>query len=249
MTRSAPTKKSQIHDGADEFAALLSDLASARGCALFEARHGQQTLVRRASAGDRPPDLDELGYDDLGRLDHHKNWATLPYYTDGLISAVLILVFDNEKAKNEAKPVLRRIVPLFETLAHFVNSGTRQVKLAAKISELEASIAAEKIMDRARGLLKEHPQLNETTIERVDRHVAKVLASLQFSQDLEGRLRDLEGRAAERDLAARAKVMLQERRGLSEEEAYLHIRTISRQQRKRIAEVAREILQAELPSL
>jgi len=246
MTRSAATsKKPFIYDGADEFAALLSELAGAQGCALFEARHGEKTLVRRATAGERPPDIDRLGYDDLDRLDYHKKWATLPLYKDGLISAVLILVFQSESEKHSAKPVLRKIVPLFETLARFVNTSTRQVKLATKISELEAGIATEKILDRARGLLKEHPELNEATIERVDRHVAKVLESLQFSQVLEARLRELEDLAAERDLTARAKAVLQEKLGLSEEAAYLHIRTISRKQRKRISEIAQEILKNE----
>ncbi|MEI9812554.1 MAG: ANTAR domain-containing protein [Acidobacteriota bacterium] len=243
MTRPAISPNPEpLYDGVDEFVALLGQLANAQGCGLYEPRHGRQTLVRRAAAGLQPPDLEELGYNDLDHLELRKQWATLPLYSDGLISAVLILVFASEAEKQEAKSVLKRIVPLFESLARFVSEQTRQVKLASKISELETGIAAEKILDRARGLLREHPHLNESTIEQVDRHVAKVLASCQFSQVLQDRLRELEGLAAERDVTSRAKTVLQEQFGFSEEKAYLHLRTLSRQRRKRISEIAQEIV-------
>jgi AmiR/NasT family two-component response regulator len=166
----------------------------------------------------------------------------MPLYADGLISAVLILVFTDEAEKHSAAPVLKRIVPLFESLARFVGEQGRQVKLASKITELETSIAAEKILDRAKGLLREHPHLNEHTIDLVDRHVAKVLASNQFSQVLQDRLRELEALAAERDITSRAKTFLQEQLGFTEEKAYLHLRTLSRRRRKRISEIAREII-------
>lgn len=231
-----------LYGGADEFVGLLAQLANADGSALYEARHGYHKLVRRAAGGLRPPDLTELGYEDLDHLKLRKQWASLPLYSDGLISAVLILVFASEKDRDAAKPILRRIVPLFESLAKFVSEQSRQVKLASKISELESGIAAEKILDRAKGLLREHPDLNEGTIELVDRHVAKVLASSQFSQSLQDRLRELEGLVAERDITSRAKVVLQEQLGYTEEKAYLHLRTISRQRRKRISEIAREIV-------
>ena len=56
------------------------------------------------------------------------------------------------------------------------------------------------------------------------------------------RLRELENRAAERDLTTRAKVALQQKFGWSEERAYMQLRSISRQRRKRIHEIAQEIL-------
>ena len=236
------TNADPLYAGAEEFVGLLAQLAKARGSALFEPQHGHQSLVRRASAGLSPPDLEELGYEDLDHLKLRKQWATLPLYSDGLISAVLILAFANEAEKQAAGPIIKRIVPLFESLARFVGDQTRQVKLANKITELESSIAAEKILDRAKGLLREHPQLNEHTIELVDRHVTKVLATNQFSQVLQDRLRELEGVAAERDITSRAKAVLQAQLGFTEEQAYLHLRTLSRQRRKRISEIAQEIV-------
>lgn len=243
MTGAFSPNAEPLYDGAEEFVGLLAQLANADGSALYEARHGHSALIRRAFAGLRPPDLAEVGYEELDTLKLRKQWATLPLYADGLISAVLILVFADEHRKLAAQPVLKRIVPLFESLARFVSEQTRQVKLASKITELETSIAAEKILDRAKGLLREHPQLNEHTIELVDRHVAKVLASNQFGQVLQDRLRELEALAAERDITSRAKTVLQEQLGFTEEKAYLHLRTLSRQRRKRISEIAREIVE------
>jgi AmiR/NasT family two-component response regulator len=243
MTHSAISPNAEpLYDGADEFVALLSRMADAQGSALYEARHGHQALVRRAVAGSHPPDFAELGYEDLDHLKLRKHWAILPLYADGLIATVLILVFSTEADKLAAKPTIKRIVPLFESLVRFVNEQTRQVKLASKISELESSIAAEKILDRAKGLLREHPQLSEATIELVDRHVAKVLASFQFGQVLQERLRELESVVAERDVTSRAKTALQQQFGFSEEKAYLHLRTLSRQRRKRISEISQEIV-------
>lgn len=236
------TNADPLYDGTEEFVGLLAQLANAKGSALFEARHGHQHLVRRAVSGTHPPELERLGYEDLDHLKLRKKWATMPLYADGLISAVLILVFADETEKQAASPVLKRIVPLFESLARFVNEQGRQVRLASKITELEASIAAEKILDRAKGLLREHPHLNEHTIELVDRHVAKVLASNQFGQVLQDRLRELEGLVAERNITSRAKTVLQQQLGFTEEKAYLHLRTLSRQRRKRISEIARDIV-------
>lgn len=232
----------RFYDGADDFVALLAQLANASGGGLYEPRHGNQALVRRVVAGDHPPDLLELAYSDLDRLPFRKQWAVLPLYTDGLVSAVLVLVFSDEAHRRSSAPVLRKIAPVFESLARFFTEQSRQVKLASRITELESTIAVDKILDRARGLLREHPQLNEHTIELVDRHVAKVLAPNQFSQVLRDRLRELEGLAAERDITARAKRVLQEQNGFSEERAYLLLRTLSRQRRKRISEIAREIV-------
>lgn len=228
-------------DSVEELVTLLAELAKAQGSAFYEAQHGKQTLALRAKAGTQPPDLNELRYEDLEHLKLRKHWAALPVYADGLILAILIMVFRDEPERLAAKPTLKRIAPLYESLVRFISDQDRQRKIAAKITELETEIAAEKILERAKGLLRDHPQLTEATIDLLDRHAAKVLASRQFGEVLQTRLRELENLAAERDITARAKAVLQDQ-GLSEEKAYLHLRTLSRQRRRRIAEIAREIV-------
>jgi GAF domain-containing protein len=53
---------------------------------------------------------------------------------------------------------------------------------------------------------------------------------------------------AERKLVERAKGILQRRRKLSEEQAYLILRNTSRRRRKPMAELAKEIIQTQMPS-
>jgi len=60
---------------------------------------------------------------------------------------------------------------------------------------------------------------------------------------LEQRLRELEEEIAERKLTTQAKVVLQSAYGMSEEQAHLHLRTISRRSRKPLREIAREVIE------
>jgi GAF domain-containing protein len=58
----------------------------------------------------------------------------------------------------------------------------------------------------------------------------------------------LQQKLAERKLVERAKGILQRRRRLSEEQAYLMLRNTSRRRRKPMAELAKEIIETQLPS-
>jgi AmiR/NasT family two-component response regulator len=61
---------------------------------------------------------------------------------------------------------------------------------------------------------------------------------------LEQRLRELEEEIAERKLTGQAKAVLQSTYNMSEEQAHLHLRTISRKSRKPLKEVAQELIDA-----
>ena len=50
-------------------------------------------------------------------------------------------------------------------------------------------------------------------------------------------------RVAERDRMQRAKMLLQSRTGMSEQQAYVHLRAMSRRNRKRMGDLAREIIE------
>jgi AmiR/NasT family two-component response regulator len=60
---------------------------------------------------------------------------------------------------------------------------------------------------------------------------------------LEQRLPELEEEIAERKLTTQAKVVLQSAYSMSEEQAHLHLRTISRRSRKPLREIAREVIE------
>jgi AmiR/NasT family two-component response regulator len=53
---------------------------------------------------------------------------------------------------------------------------------------------------------------------------------------------DIEQDIAERELANRAKAVLQSRYGMSEDQAHVHLRLVSRKSRKRLSDVARDFL-------
>jgi uroporphyrinogen-III synthase len=70
--------------------------------------------------------------------------------------------------------------------------------------------------------------------------LAALLTTSTLREELERTARQL----ADRKLLDRAKGLLQESLGWSEEEGYLHIRRLSRQQRKPMREIAREVIKA-----
>ena len=69
-------------------------------------------------------------------------------------------------------------------------------------------------------------------------------AAGRFGTMLEQALRALEEEIAERKLTNQAKAVLQSAYSMSEEQAHLHLRTISRKSRRPLKEIARELIEA-----
>ena len=240
MTLNSPSRTTPA-DGRSALAQLIVQLAAAQGCGLYVAQSGSHALVRQVTTGQCLADVDELQSYDLDRLTQRKDLALLPLYNGGLVSAVLILAFSADAEPRE-RGSLNRLIPLFETLVRFVDAGSVQVRLAAKISSLESEIASEKILNRVSGLIGTQGRLDESAIELAERHVGKVQKSCAFGNLLEDRLRELESLVAARDRTALAKELLQRHLGITEDEAYRELRTASRRQRKRLIDVAEEII-------
>jgi AmiR/NasT family two-component response regulator len=70
------------------------------------------------------------------------------------------------------------------------------------------------------------------------------LAALLTTSTLREELQKAAQLLADRKLLDRAKGLLQETLGWSEEEAYLHIRRLSRQHRTPMRQIARQVIQA-----
>jgi GAF domain-containing protein len=75
------------------------------------------------------------------------------------------------------------------------------------------------------------------------------LAALLTTSSLREELQKTAQLLADRKLLDRAKGLLQETLGWSEEQAYLHLRRISRQHRMPMREIARQVIQAGAPHL
>jgi hypothetical protein len=113
---------------------------------------------------------------------------------------------------------------------------------AARIGQLETELVDSKIADRARGLLANGDAPHDT-VDTIVRHVESVLRPGRLGTVLEQLMEEIEQEIAERELASRAKALLQGRYGMSEDQAHVHLRLVSRKSRKRLRDVARDLLQ------
>lgn len=205
---------------------------NAAGYALFEVDTMSRAFVRRACRGVSIP---EPGSNVAGVESFHLRSG------DSLIG-VLVFTFSPNGVTPEKRLILKRTAYIIEALLNLFRAAGVQARLAARIGELEADLADEKIAERVGGLLQSGDPDGDP-IDVVERHVHKVLETRHLSRILEDLLRNLEDRIAERTLMAHAKTLLQNRNGMSEQQAYIHLRTASRRNRKRMGDVARQVIE------
>jgi ANTAR domain len=150
-------------------------------------------------------------------------------------------VFRGAAVSPHAQSLLERIAKAIEDVWRLSLLPAHYARSAARIAELETELADSKIADRAGGLLTNRAPLQES-IDTIVRHVESVLRPSQLRTALGQFTQEIEQEIAERELAGRAKAVLQSRYGMSEDEAHLHLRLVSRKSRKRLRDVAREVL-------
>jgi len=213
----------------------------ANGFALFQIDNtGELILHTRCGASVVEPEWNGQEWRVTGGI-------SIPLCLDGeLVGLVAYAVPSLLALDSEMRELLIRTSRVIELLLGVFRAVEEQARFAARIGELEADLADEKIADKVIGLLDARDQRGEA-IEAIERHVGKVLGSRSFSQILDNALRELEDRVAERSFTAQAKAVLQAEHGMSEQQAYLHLRLISRRSRQRIGEVARQVLKGQLP--
>ena len=146
-----------------------------------------------------------------------------------------------------ARETTAAVLTRFHAVADAIRRREQAIKTyaqqAARIGEMEAELIDAKIAARVSGLMADGAR-NGDAIGTVEDHLAGVLRPSQFGTMLEQRLKELEEEIAERKLTAQAKAVLQNVYGMSEEQAHLHLRTISRKSRRALKEVARELIEA-----
>ena len=130
---------------------------------------------------------------------------------------------------------------LIESLLHQRQDMGAQLRLAEQAIELEWRLLEEKVADRAWGLVTPH-EASEGGLQALDTHLVGLFGSLTIKPLLVERIHDLETRIAERNVVARAKELLRSQIGISEAQAYARLRALSRSSRRRIGEVALELL-------
>ena len=168
--------------------------------------------------------------------------AVFPLHAGEEVTGVLTFVFRGAAVPPRAQSVLERIAGAIEEVWRLSLVPQTYARNAAHIGELEAALADSKIADRARGLLAAGPPAPDA-IDTIARHVESVLRPGQLAAVLGQLIVEIRQEIAERELANRAKALLQSRYGMSEDQAHVHLRLVSRKSRKRLRDVARDLLE------
>jgi AmiR/NasT family two-component response regulator len=161
--------------------------------------------------------------------------ATYALGTEG----VLAFTFQDPARFSEVRRQLNRMAETIEAVWLAAQSVERYSQLANHVAHLETLLMDSKIADRTRGVLGTHRQ---DQIEAIARHVESVLRETPTRRLLQQISRELEEEVEERGLAGQAKAILQASKGMSEEEAHAHLRSASRKSRRRLKEVARDVI-------
>lgn len=171
--------------------------------------------------------------------------ALFPLYVDVARAGSLAFVFRGNEISEDKLSILNRFATIIEAVQALPHTTAT---LAARIGSLDAELAGIKIAERARGILAgslPQPEAIETLVS----HVERVLEGRQFGSVLEQMLPALEDQLATKRAVLRAKALLESRHGMSEEQAYFHLRVKSRSTRRKLSEVAQELLAVEASAL
>lgn len=204
--------------------------AGADGYAIYQLDPAGQREVKLAW-GAPPPDPGDMG----------RTIASVPLHVDDEVTGVLSFVFRGAVVSLSAQSLLERIARAIEEVWRLSLLATTYARNAARIGELESELADLKIADRARGMLATGTPPGDA-VDTIVRHVESVLRPRQLGTVLGQLTEEMEQEIAERELASRAKAVLQSRYGMSEDQAHVHLRLVSRKSRKRLGDVARDVL-------
>jgi hypothetical protein len=155
------------------------------------------------------------------------------------VDGVLAFAFHDDAHLREVRPQLDRIAGTIEAVWRAAHAVEEYSQLANHVTELETSLMDAKIADRTLGFLVTR---GHDPIEGIVRHVEGVLRETPTRRTLQQISQELEEEVEERRLVGRAKLILQKAQKMSEEEAHAHLRVVSRKSRRRLKDVAREVI-------
>jgi hypothetical protein len=171
--------------------------------------------------------------------------AGLTSYTLGS-DGLLVFTFHDAGRRENQNPQVVRIVKAIESVWNTAQNAIRYSELASHVAELETRLMDSRISDRVRGYLGDHPRRNEgpeDSFEAIERHVEGVLNPGSAGRALEKLSQELEQEVEERRLTNRAKAILRSVHGMSEEQAHHHIRQTSRKTRRKVRDVAADLIE------
>jgi hypothetical protein len=155
--------------------------------------------------------------------------------------AILVFAFQDEAQSVQARPRLDRIAESIEAVWQAAQNFGRYSELASEVADLEVRLMDSKIGDRVRGFQGSHG--DSTALDAIAKHVEGILRPASTERVLERLSKDLEDEVEERRLTNRAKAILQSVQGMTEEQAHLHLRQISRKTRRKMKDVAIDLIE------
>jgi AmiR/NasT family two-component response regulator len=234
-------KRDPLQQSVTSLALFAMYAAGADGYNLFAIDEANGALVSRDSNGLAAPQwLDPSNQSGVKSRDGLAV-ALFPLCVDAQFAGSLAFVFRGNDISEDKLSILNRFATTIEAVQALPHTTA---SLAARIGTLDAELAGIKIAERTRGILTggmPEPEAIETLVS----HVERVLEGRQFGSALQQLLPDLEDQLATRRAVIRAKALLESRHGMSEEQAYFHLRVKSRSTRRRLLEVAQELLAVE----
>jgi hypothetical protein len=223
MTASMPPHPGSPRQSVFLLVQLAAHATGAAGYSLFEADTTNGSVTRGYSSGSTKSE----------RL----SVARYPLCVDGRQTATLVFAFFEHPISEQKRSLLNQMAAVIEAVQALPYITAR---VAIRIASLDAELADIKIGERARGLLADGA--SGEAVGTIVRHVEHVLEGRQLGAVFDQLLPDLEDRVEERKLLTKAKVILQESYGMSEEQAYVHLLDRSRSSRKRLRVVAEDLI-------
>jgi hypothetical protein len=221
-----PTKAKPFQNSLSALAQVAMREACADGYAFFQKTTEPLRLLRQDAGGSLI--MDDVFANPLA--------VTYPLGADG----VLAFAFLEHARLQESRPRLDRIAGTIEAVWRAAHAVEEYSQLANHVTELETSLMDAKIADRTLGFLITR---GNDPIEAISRHVEGVLRETSTRRTLQQISQELEEEVEERRLVGRAKAILQKSRKMSEEEAHAHLRVASRKSRRRLKDVALEVIE------
>jgi hypothetical protein len=154
---------------------------------------------------------------------------------------ILVFAFQDQTSLEKARPGLDLIASSIQAVWSAAQEAGRYSELASEVADLEVRLLDSKIADRVRGYLGNRGE--GSPLDSIARHVEGVLSPASTGRVLEQLSKDLEDEVEARRLTNRAKAILQSVHGMSEEQAHIHLRQTSRKTRRKLKDVALDLIE------
>jgi hypothetical protein len=212
-------------------AEIAARRAGADGHAIYQIDPIQGSRELRFSCGAPVPEPGDIGF----------TTDSIPLRVSEEVAGLLTFVYRGSAIPPESRGVLEKVGGVIEAVWRLTVIPSVYARSAARVGELEMELADAKINDRAHGMLANGSPFDP--VDTLARHVESVLKPGQLGEALTQITVEIEQQISDREIANRAKAVLQSRYGISEEQAHVHLRLVSRKSRRRLSAVAQDVLE------